>query len=186
MVFCLYMHCTQPCLLLVNGFLDDALPNSGRLSKPLIQLIGFFCSFQQICSVSWIWGWPRNKQVLNRRVTDVSEFDVANFRAGDEKVTGHSIVRVYSKQNILSAVDVACKRRAWRFSYYWATTDRIVAAYTMSLGANYKKILRLSYDVIITYDNRKSNLRFFFVISPPFRNSNNSSTGTKKILVLNG
>jgi len=25
--------------------------------------------------------------------------------------------------------------------------------------ANYKKILRLSYDVIITYDNRKSNLR---------------------------
>jgi len=28
-----------------------------------------------------------------------------------------------------------------------------------ALGANYKKILRLSYDVIITYDNRKSNLR---------------------------
>jgi len=28
-----------------------------------------------------------------------------------------------------------------------------------SLGANYKKILRLSYEVIITYDNRKSNLR---------------------------
>ena len=27
------------------------------------------------------------------------------------------------------------------------------------LGPNYKKILRLSYDVIITYDNRKSNLR---------------------------
>ena len=26
-------------------------------------------------------------------------------------------------------------------------------------GANYKKILRLSYDVIITYDNRKSNLQ---------------------------
>jgi len=32
----------------------------------------------------------------------------------------------------------------------WTTTD---------LGPNYKKILRLSYDVIITYDNRKSNLR---------------------------
>jgi len=30
---------------------------------------------------------------------------------------------------------------------------------TIELGANYKKILRLSYDVIITYDNRKSNLR---------------------------
>jgi len=29
----------------------------------------------------------------------------------------------------------------------------------MNQGANYKKILRLSYDVIITYDNRKSNLR---------------------------
>ena len=28
-----------------------------------------------------------------------------------------------------------------------------------NLGANYKKILRLSYDVIITYDNRKPNLR---------------------------
>jgi len=28
-----------------------------------------------------------------------------------------------------------------------------------NLGANYKKILRLSCDVIITYDNRKSNLR---------------------------
>ena len=27
------------------------------------------------------------------------------------------------------------------------------------LETNYKKILRLSYDVIITYDNRKSNLR---------------------------
>jgi len=27
------------------------------------------------------------------------------------------------------------------------------------LGPDYKKILRLSYDVIITYDNRKSNLR---------------------------
>ena len=26
-------------------------------------------------------------------------------------------------------------------------------------GANYTKVLRLSYDVIITYDNRKSNLR---------------------------
>jgi len=26
-------------------------------------------------------------------------------------------------------------------------------------GPNYKKILRLPYDVIITYDNRKSNLR---------------------------
>jgi len=28
-----------------------------------------------------------------------------------------------------------------------------------SMGPDYKKILRLSYDVIITYDNRKSNLR---------------------------
>ena len=28
-----------------------------------------------------------------------------------------------------------------------------------SQGPDYKKILRLSYDVIITYDNRKSNLR---------------------------
>jgi len=28
-----------------------------------------------------------------------------------------------------------------------------------NLGPNYKKILRLSYDVMITYDNRKSNLR---------------------------
>jgi len=27
------------------------------------------------------------------------------------------------------------------------------------LGPDYKKILRLSYGVIITYDNRKSNLR---------------------------
>jgi len=29
----------------------------------------------------------------------------------------------------------------------------------LNQGADYKKILRLSYDVIITYDNRKSNLR---------------------------
>jgi len=29
----------------------------------------------------------------------------------------------------------------------------------ISQGPDYKKILRLSYDVIITYDNRKSNLR---------------------------
>jgi len=34
-----------------------------------------------------------------------------------------------------------------------------VKVYVEIQGANYKKILRLSYDVIITYDNRKSNLR---------------------------
>jgi len=34
-----------------------------------------------------------------------------------------------------------------------------VAFIPKSLGPDYKKILRLSYDVIITYDNRKSNLR---------------------------
>ena len=41
-------------------------------------------------------------------------------------------------------------------------TERIgntVAGVFTDLRANYKKILRLSYDVIITYDNRKSNLR---------------------------
>ena len=37
--------------------------------------------------------------------------------------------------------------------------DSIVQQNTKNQGANYKKILRLSYDVIITYDNRKSNLR---------------------------
>ena len=36
---------------------------------------------------------------------------------------------------------------------------RFVTFVSCILGANYKKILRLSYDVIITYDNRKSNLR---------------------------
>ena len=35
----------------------------------------------------------------------------------------------------------------------------ICAFLNSCLGANDKKILRLSYDVIITYDNRKSNLR---------------------------
>jgi len=35
----------------------------------------------------------------------------------------------------------------------------VTAHYVSKQGANYKKILRLSYDVIITYDNRKSNLR---------------------------
>jgi len=34
-----------------------------------------------------------------------------------------------------------------------------IRQWRVHLGANYKKILRLSYDVIITYDNRKSNLR---------------------------
>ena len=34
-----------------------------------------------------------------------------------------------------------------------------VAVAAASQGPDYKKILRLSYDVIITYDNRKSNLR---------------------------
>jgi len=33
------------------------------------------------------------------------------------------------------------------------------SALIKNLGPDYKKILRLSYDVIITYDNRKSNLR---------------------------
>jgi len=39
-------------------------------------------------------------------------------------------------------------------------------------GPDYKKILRLSYDVIITYDNRKSNLRsgiWPVMSSPKFR-----------------
>jgi len=34
-----------------------------------------------------------------------------------------------------------------------------ISIHTEDLAANYKKILRLSYDVIITYDNCKSNLR---------------------------
>ena len=37
--------------------------------------------------------------------------------------------------------------------------NRVTIAVPCQQGANYKKILRLSYDVIITYDNRKSNLR---------------------------
>ena len=45
--------------------------------------------------------------------------------------------------------DVACN--------YTCQSD--VSNFDTDLGANYKKILRLSYDVIITYDNRKSNLR---------------------------
>ena len=35
----------------------------------------------------------------------------------------------------------------------------IVIAIVIIVGPDYKKILRLSYDVIITYDNRKSHLR---------------------------
>jgi len=35
----------------------------------------------------------------------------------------------------------------------------IAKATWQNQGPDYKKILRLSYDVIITYDNRKSNLR---------------------------
>jgi len=39
------------------------------------------------------------------------------------------------------------------------TLAEIILQFAKNLGPNYKKILRLSYDVIITYDNRKSNLR---------------------------
>ena len=39
------------------------------------------------------------------------------------------------------------------------STGTVMFPVVCKLGANYKKILRLSYDVIITYDNRKSNLR---------------------------
>jgi len=49
-----------------------------------------------------------------------------------------------------------------RFLRSWAPQNpatQLSPAALASLGANYKKILRLSYDVIITYDNRKSNLR---------------------------
>jgi len=38
-------------------------------------------------------------------------------------------------------------------------TNRSAQNLIGELGPDYKKILRLSYDVIITYDNRKSNLR---------------------------
>jgi len=43
-------------------------------------------------------------------------------------------------------------------TYCFAVMTTMAIAYVRPLGANYKKILRLSYDVIITYDNRKSNL----------------------------
>jgi len=36
----------------------------------------------------------------------------------------------------------------------WSQTGFLLFS-AQNLGANYKKILRLSYDVIITYDNRK-------------------------------
>ena len=55
-----------------------------------------------------------------------------------------------------------CQERA-ASSKNWAKDAKIahqeMQDVKTDLGANYKKILRLSYDVIITYDNRKSNLR---------------------------
>jgi len=45
---------------------------------------------------------------------------------------------------------------------FYTTSELLLVSTILWLrnqGANYKKILRLSYDVIITYDNRKSNLR---------------------------
>jgi len=39
------------------------------------------------------------------------------------------------------------------------TVDRLCQTDYVNQGPDYKKILRLSYDVIKTYDNRKSNLR---------------------------
>ena len=43
--------------------------------------------------------------------------------------------------------------------YSVKVTHSSLAAAVVDQGPDYKKILRLSYDVIITYDNRKSNLR---------------------------
>jgi len=48
--------------------------------------------------------------------------------------------------SLLSAIDLTFVHD------FWSSCLRLQ-------GRNYKKILRLSYDVIITYDNRKSNLR---------------------------
>jgi len=47
----------------------------------------------------------------------------------------------------------------WPFGTAWCMVSSHYSHKLSSSGANYKKILRLSYDVIITYDNRKSNLR---------------------------
>ena len=49
---------------------------------------------------------------------------------------------------------------ARKLIYAASTVTAIRTAHCKTkLGPDYKKILRLSYDVIKTYDNRKSNLR---------------------------
>jgi len=57
---------------------------------------------------------------------------------------------------IAMLLSTCCKMQAQL--YKPVTRNDRVPVYNCQ-GANYKKILRLSYDVIITYDNRKSNLR---------------------------
>ena len=45
------------------------------------------------------------------------------------------------------------------FGHYLSIYKLADVSSVVNQGPDYKKILRLSYDVIITYDNRKSNLR---------------------------
>jgi len=62
--------------------------------------------------------------------------------------------------DVLWSVTVCCLDFRYQYllfnntGYWWCKTGN-----WLKQGPNYKKILRLSYDVIITYDNRKSNMR---------------------------
>jgi len=60
---------------------------------------------------------------------------------------------------VMSKSRWSCGRLQGSLPLLWEIQLNVTQCGLFIQGANYKKILRLSYDVIITYDNRKSNLR---------------------------
>jgi len=82
-----------------------------------------------------------NLQVTKPCVDVTASYGETGRRHGDVKLTSSSISDDNDDGN-------------------WSSESRgVEIEHLRNQGPNYKKILRLSYDVIITYDNRKSNLR---------------------------
>jgi len=97
--------------------------------------------------------WTKFHQTL---VDDTVEGTDELIRRSMGQGQGHRKVR-YLNELLLRTeayTSTLCVEVSSSLSSIWLTM------YSMSNhGPDYKKILRLSYDVIITYDNRKSNLR---------------------------
>jgi len=93
----------------------------------------------------------RQEEIKMQRITEIRNSEVGN------QLRLNMLVTFDNKVNVTRQASYAVDLVEWHqggYEKFWPDVKGCT-----DLGPNYKKILRLSYDVIITYDNRKSNLR---------------------------